>query len=104
MFTSIDPYDPIVQTGVRPARRKCAHAQQTLCQYDDDLRGHIVAYQCDACGMVTRRDVSADDLERPNLPWLDNNLWCAAIAAGTDRIRGVSRIVALTFIARAVLR
>jgi hypothetical protein len=82
--------------------KPCPHKRQTLCQYDDATYGHFVAYQCDDCGMVTQREVSAEDLEQADLPWIDDAMWRGALAAATDRVFGVPDLAALRFMARAV--
>ncbi len=58
---------------------RCKHEHQTLCQHTDPDFGWFVAWQCDDCGMVTQREVTADQLETADLPYVDAALWEQAI-------------------------
>lgn len=51
---------------------RCTHNEVTLVHHDDPEYGWFACYQCDRCGQITRREVTADDLDRAsNAPWLD---------------------------------
>lgn len=53
-------------------RIRCTHNETTLVQHIDPEYGWFACYQCDRCGQITRREVTADDLDRANnAPWLD---------------------------------
>lgn len=55
--------------GIKP---RCEHPSATLVQHIDDEFGWYACYQCDHCGQITRREVTADDLDKANdAPWLD---------------------------------
>lgn len=72
---------------------RCQHAHSTLCQYthkyDWGELGIIIetfiAYQCDDCGQMLRTEVTQEDLDKPDLPLVDEGMWDAAIHAATLR-------------------
>ena len=81
-------------------RRRCAHAQTTLCQHIDPELGWFAAYQCDECGMVTRQKVTGRQLEADvDLPWVDEAMWEQAID-NANRDDNLTRTLA--FIGRAL--
>lgn len=80
-------------------RRRCAHTHSALCQHVDAEFGWFVAYQCDDCGMVTRQDVTAAQLNIADLPYIDAALWEQAIA-NANRSGNLTR--ALVFMGRAL--
>lgn len=55
---------------------RCTHNETTLVQHIHPEFGWFACRQCDRCGQITRREVTADDLERANdAPWLDVALY-----------------------------
>jgi hypothetical protein len=85
---------------VRP--HVCAHADATLCVHtetDPEIGTYtLIAYQCDRCGMVTRRDVTPDDMATPDLPPVDGEMWNQAIRAAN----GVKLETTLRFWQKAI--
>lgn len=82
-------------------RKRCAHPHSTLCQHIDPGLGWFVAYQCDDCGMVTQREVRADDLMAGHdLPFVDAGLWEQAVALVNRSDDTATRTLA--FVAQAV--
>jgi hypothetical protein len=91
---------------------KCQHRLATLCRHLEEDPGYetngqpyskeftFVAYQCDECGAVLPKDVSPDDLDTPNLPPLDPDLWQDTIRAAG----GKSLHVTLSFWSRSLKR
>lgn len=84
---------------------KCRHSSVTLCGRFDPDAGEFVAYQCDDCGAILDREVTADDLERLGLPPLDMNAAGAAIHANVLRaFPATVETVAVDFFAKAIKR
>lgn len=85
-------------------RKRCSHAEATLCRHTDfceEIGAYtFVAWQCDRCGSVIRRDVSADEMETPNLPPVDVELWGEAIRVAN----GVRLETTLAFWQKAIRR
>lgn len=55
---------------------RCTHNETTLVQHVDPDYGWFACYQCDRCGQITRKPVTADDLDTANeAPWLDVALY-----------------------------
>lgn len=88
-------------------RRRCQHPRTTLCQHVDrslceaipgEKYGWFVCYQCDDCGQITRKEVTAEDLERTDLPWLDEDMY--AHATDEER-RGQADLRGLLFFEKA---
>ena len=51
---------------------RCTHNETTLVQHIHEEFGWFACYQCDRCGQITRKPVTADDLDAAsNAPWLD---------------------------------
>lgn len=75
----------VLERGYAGSRKRCAHAQATLCLCEDSDPEigpfTFVAYQCDLCGMVLDRDVTQEELYRADLPPVDGDLWNDAIRA-----------------------
>lgn len=78
---------------------RCTHERVTLCQHIDAEYGWFVAYQCNDCGQMTRREVTADDLEGADtLPWLDEDMYNKATI---ERAPGETLGRALAFFGKA---
>lgn len=78
---------------------RCTHNVVTLVQHDDPEFGWFACYQCDDCGQLTRREVTADDLDRAsNAPWLDVAMYEQAT---TERLPGQTLGKALAFFGKA---
>ena len=78
---------------------RCTHNQVTLVQHIDPEYGWFVAYQCDECGQITRREVTADDLDGADkLPWLDVDMYEHVT---TERTPGETLGRALAFMGKA---
>lgn len=87
--------------GIKP---RCEHEQVTLVQHIDPEYGWFAAYQCDECGQMTRREVTADQLlngEANDLPWLDVDMYEHATK---ERGSSEATLRALAFIGKAVRR
>lgn len=96
----------------------CRHKDATLCTHtcllsfgpdDPEHLETFVAYQCDDCGMVLRRDPSEDDLklDRGLLPNIDEGMWDQAVAAATIRMHkdtSESTYQTMQFFAKAIRR
>ena len=78
---------------------RCTHNHVTLVQHDDAEYGWFACYQCDDCGQLTRRTVTADDLDKAsNAPWLDVAMYEEAT---TERLPGQTLGKALAFFGKA---
>lgn len=78
---------------------RCDHIDSTLVQHIDDEYGWFACYQCDHCGTITRREVTAEDLARANdAPWLDVAMYEQAT---TERLPGQATINTLVFFGKA---
>lgn len=78
---------------------RCGHEQSTLVQHIDPEYGWFACYQCDGCGTITRREVTADDLDIANdAPWLDVALYEEVT---TERLPGQATINTLAFFGKA---
>ena len=78
---------------------RCTHNHVTLCQHIDPEYGWFVSYQCSDCGQITRREVTADDLDNADkLPWLDIAMYEQAT---TERVPGETLNKALAFFVKA---
>lgn len=78
---------------------RCTHNHVTLCQHIDAEFGWFVTYQCNDCGNITRREVTADDLDGADtLPWLDEDMYDKAT---TERAPGETLGRALAFFGKA---
>lgn len=96
-----DEYAAILARGAAlfPGKRHCDHADATLVQHIDDEYGWFACYQCDHCGQITRRNVTADDLDiANNAPWLDVDMYGHATK---ERVQGETLGRALAFIGKA---
>jgi hypothetical protein len=78
---------------------RCTHNETTLVQHDDPEFGWFACYQCERCGAITRREVTADDLDvANNAPWLDVAMYEQAT---TERGQGETLAKALVFFGKA---
>lgn len=78
---------------------RCTHNEVTLVQHDDPEYGWFACYQCDRCGQITRREVTADDLDSAsNAPWLDVALYEQVT---TERLPGETLGRTLAFFGKA---
>jgi len=78
---------------------RCTHNAVTLVQHDDPEFGWFACYQCDDCGQITRREVTADDLDRAsNAPWLDVAMYEEVT---TERLPGQTLGKTLSFFGKA---
>lgn len=96
-----DSTDPLIAKGAElfGIRIRCTHNRVTLCQHIDAEFGWFVAYQCDSCGQLTRREVTASDLDGAELlPWLDEDMYDKAT---TERAPGETLVRALAFFGKA---
>lgn len=92
-------------------KERCSHPSTTLVQaattidYDETLEPFNVwfaCYQCDHCGRITQKEVSADDVEKASMaPWLDEDSYMASMQI---RLEGETEWTALQFMAKAVRR
>lgn len=100
-MTDIDSTDRLIAKGAEMygVIIRCTHNRVTLCQHIDAEYGWFVAYQCDDCGQLTRREVTANDLDgADSLPWLDVDMYNHAT---TERAPGETLGRALTFFGKA---
>lgn len=82
------------------SKSHCPHSQMTLVQHIDPDYGWFACYQCDRCGQITRREVTADDLDRANdAPWLDVAMYEQVT---TERLPGETLTKTLAFFGKAV--
>lgn len=84
---------------------QCLHKHCTLCGEYNLEAGTFVAWQCDECGQITRRDVSIDDLYRRDLPAIDYAAAEAVVSAlgvraAPERVEQAT----VTFLAGAIRR
>jgi len=80
-------------------RIRCTHNAVTLVQHDDSEYGWFACYQCDDCGQITRREVTADDLDGANnAPWLDVAMYEQVT---TERLPGQTLGKTLMFFGKA---
>jgi hypothetical protein len=78
---------------------RCTHNETTLVQHDDPEFGWFACYQCERCGAITRREVTADDLDvANNAPWLDVAMYEQAT---TEQLPSEKLVKALAFFGRA---
>jgi hypothetical protein len=78
---------------------RCTHNTVTLVQHIDPEYGWFVAYQCDDCGQLTRREVTAEQLDvADKLPWLDLDMYEHVT---TERVKGEKDMRALAFMGKA---
>lgn len=81
------------------SKRRCRHSSSTLVQHIDDEYGWFACYQCDDCGQITRKEVTADDLDTANdAPWLDVDMYNHVT---TERLEGETVGRALAFLGKA---
>lgn len=87
----------------RQFKKLCNHSQTTLVQHVDDEFGWFAAYQCDECGTITQKDVTADDLDMaPNAPWLDVAIYEEAVIRAVNRTVGGNGNRTMAFFGKAV--
>lgn len=80
-------------------RIRCTHNEVTLVQHIDEEYGWFACFQCDRCGQITRREVTADDLDTANdAPWLDVALYEQVTA---ERVPGEALSKAYAFFGKA---
>lgn len=94
--------DLLVGKGVEMfgIRIRCTHNEVTLVQHDDPEYGWFACFQCDRCGQITRREVTADDLDTANdAPWLDVAIYEQVT---TERMPGESLGKAAMFFNKAM--
>jgi len=78
---------------------RCAHNESTLVQHVDPEYGWFACYQCDLCGAITRREVTANDLDAAvNAPLLDVAMYEQRT---TERLPNETLIKTLTFFGKA---
>ena len=92
-------------------KERCSHLSTTLVQaaitidYDETLEPMSIwfaCYQCDLCGGITRKEVSADHVDAASLaPWLDEDFYMASVRI---EMEGETEWKALQFMAKAVRR
>lgn len=96
-------------------KEKCPHTRTTLVQAHDLIDYHLeeepeekpikvwfVAHQCDHCGLITDKPVTAGEVERVgSLPWLDEPSYQDAIEA-LYRPQATIEVQALRFMLWAV--
>jgi hypothetical protein len=81
-------------------RRRCKHANATLVQHIDWGVGWFMCYQCDDCGQILQREVTAEQLEtKEDVPWLDETLYEQAT---TEREPGEKVGRAMAFFGKAI--
>lgn len=98
---SDDSTDPLLAKAadLYGIKIRCTHNSVALCQHIDPEYGWFAAYQCDSCGAITRREVTADDLDdADNLPWLDVQMYEQAT---TERAPGETLGKTLAFFGKA---
>src|SRR4051812_12823468 len=79
--------------------KRCGHAKTTLVQHEHVEFGWFACYQCDQCGQITRREVTADDLDLANnAPWLDVAMY---LQATTERLSSKTLTNTMSFFAKA---
>jgi hypothetical protein len=79
--------------------RRCKHARSTLVQHEHIEFGWFACYQCDECGQITRREVTADDLDiANNAPVLDVAMY---LQVTTERLSSRTLTNTMGFFAKA---
>lgn len=77
----------------------CAHSTATLVQHVDEVYGWFACYQCDHCGAITRRNVTAAEIDAAsNAPWLDVDMYNYRTL---ERRQGETSLRALAFMGKA---
>lgn len=78
---------------------RCKHPNTTLVQHHDEEFGWFMCYQCDSCGQITQQEVTADDLDNLDVPWLDLDMYEHVT---TERMPYEKEARALMFMGKAV--
>jgi hypothetical protein len=79
-------------------KARCKHVCTTLVQHEDEEYGWFMCWQCDECGQITRGEVTAEDLAKTDVPWLDVDMYEHVT---TERMEGEKQGRALAFIGKA---
>jgi hypothetical protein len=101
-MTDLDSIKSLVAKGreMYGIKIRCTHNIVTLVQHEHEEFGWFACYQCDSCGQITRREVTADDLDNANnAPWLDVAMYEQAT---TERLPGETLGKALAFFGKAI--
>lgn len=78
---------------------QCEHGNATLVQHIHAEFGWFACHQCDDCGAITQRTVTADDLDMAiNAPLLDVTMY---MQATKERLPGQATINTLAFFGKA---
>lgn len=82
---------------------RCTHNEVTLVQHDDPEYGWFACYQCDRCGQITQREVTADDLDKASdTPWLDIAMYEQNAEVSMERLLGNNLGKTLAFFGKAM--